>query len=170
MNLLLFGFKGSGKSRFGKKLAAEMKRPFIDTDDLICELYAEEKGERLPIGDIYRALGAEGFRTWEKEAVFSLENIKASVIALGGGAILDEENRIFLEKQGILVYLKANPQTLRERMRKAAFLDPNNWEESFRNLIQERIPLYEAVNCPVVDVDQLDEPGVLAKLRSLLIF
>jgi shikimate kinase len=176
MNLILFGFKGVGKTFYGRKLAHLMHRPFIDTDDLSEELYAEEKGERLTSKQIFQELGAVPFRALEKQAVFSLGKIKNSVIALGGGAIVDPDNLEFLQKLGALVYLKASPETLRLRMQKAidkgetpAIVDPKQLETTFWRLIQERLPLYESIQCDTIDTDQLDDAGVLAALRSILV-
>lgn len=172
MNLILFGFKGAGKTHFGRKFAHRLHRPFIDTDELLEELYAEEKGERLISRQIFQKLGGVGFRAFEKQAILTLTGIKDSVIALGGGAVIDPENVAFLQKLGAMVYLKASPETLRKRMQQAVERGESSKvidEKIFWQLIQERFPLYESIPCDTVDTDKLDEEGVVAALRSILI-
>ncbi len=93
MNLILFGFKGSGKTHFGKLLAQKMHRRFIDTDDWIDELYAKKTGQHTSNREIYIQLGPAAFRALEKEVVKSLTSIKDAIVALGGGAVLDPEKR-----------------------------------------------------------------------------
>src|SRR5689334_18525522 len=103
MNLLLFGFKASGKTHFGQLLAHKMHRPFIDTDDLLLELYKKETGQSKKAKQIYEKLGEKGFRELEKRTLYLLKEVQNSIIALGGGAVLDPENVLFLQKVGALV-------------------------------------------------------------------
>lgn len=168
MNLILFGFKGCGKTHFGKLLALKMHRKFLDTDDLLAELYALKTGQRIGPREIYMQIGAEGFRALEKEAIRSLKTVKEAIIALGGGAVLDLENIELLQKIGCLVYLCASPKTLQTRIPKEkppAFMNG----VSFLEVFQERKPIYESIPAARIDVDALDEAGVLAALRSILI-
>jgi shikimate kinase len=172
MNLILFGFKASGKTHFGKQLAAKMHRPFIDTDDLILELYAKESGKRSHAKEIYAELGKEGFRTLETKAIHLLKYVKDSIIALGGGAVLNPENVELLLTIGTLVFLKASPEKLKERIFKEeipSFLDPKDPEGSFYRMVQEREPIYRSIPAMSVDTDTLDEAGILAALYSILI-
>ncbi len=172
MNLILFGFKGAGKTHFGKLLALKMHRPFIDMDDLILELYAKETGKVRSHREIYRELGEEGFRAFEKKAVRTLVHVENAIVALGGGTVLDPENVEFLQKIGELVYLVAEPEKLKRRIFKEelpAMLDPKDPEDSFWQMIQERGPIYRSIRARSVDTDALDEPGVLAALSSILL-
>lgn len=172
MNLILFGFKGCGKSHFGKLLAQKMHRHFIDTDDLIVELFAKKTGQHTLPREIYVQLGSEHFRALEKEALESLKHVKNSVIALGGGAVLSLENVEFLQKLGCLVYLSTSAETLQKRILKhqtPAFLDSLNPEVSFLEVYQERRPIYESIPATKIDCDTLDEAGILAQLQSLLV-
>ncbi len=169
MNLILFGFKGSGKTHFGKRLAADVHYPFVDTDDVICDLYFKETKERLSTREIYRRLQEHGFRALENRAVRTLSRLSNTIIALGGGAILDPQNAEFLQSIGELVYLEASPDTLKRRMFKdeaPAFLNDAN---AFAEMIQSRKPIYESIPSRRLNVDQLDEAAVLASLKSILI-
>jgi shikimate kinase len=172
MNLLLFGFKAAGKTHFGKLLALHMHRPFVDTDDVLLELYAKETSKKRNMKEIYQELGAAAFREWEKRALQTLQGIENGIIALGGGAVLDPENVEMLQKIGALVYLKAGAETLRKRIFKEelpAFFDKNDPEGSFLQMIHEREPIYRSIPARAVDTEALDEAGVLAALRSILL-
>lgn len=167
MNLILFGFKGSGKTHFGKLLAQKMHRQFIDTDDLIVKLFGKHIGPR----EIYNQIGEEKFRALEKEAINSLKATQNIIIALGGGAIIDPENIELLQKIGCLAYLKTSAQTLQKRLEKdpPAFLDMSDPELSFLEHYQERLPIYESIPAAKIDCDTLDEAGILSALESLLV-
>lgn len=172
MNLILFGFKGAGKTHFGKLLAIKMRRPFIDTDDLLLELYTKESGKRRKVKEVYAELGAVGFRELEKRAVKGLKNVENAIIAVGGGTVIDPENVEILQKVGALVYLKTGAETIRKRIFKdelPAFFDKNDPEGSFLRMVQEREPIYRSIPARVVDTEALDEAGVLAALSSILL-
>lgn len=172
MNLILFGFKGSGKTHFGKLLALELHRPFIDTDDLVLEAYAKMKGKRRKIQEIYAEFGPIGFREFEKKAIQSLKGVDQSIIALGGGTVLAAENVAFLQTIGALIYLKTGAETLKKRIFQGelpSFFDKKNPEESFHQMVQEREPIYRSLPARVVDTEELDEAGVLAALKSILL-
>ncbi|HSX10925.1 MAG TPA: shikimate kinase [Chlamydiales bacterium] len=172
MNIILFGFKGAGKTHFGRLLALKIHRPFIDTDDLILELYAKEAGQRKKAKQIYAELGKVAFRDLEKRAVQTLKGVENSVIAVGGGTVVDPENVAVLQKVGALVYLKAGSETIKKRIFKEelpAFFDKNDPEGSFLAMVHEREPIYRSIAARVVDVDLLDEAGVLAALSSILL-
>ena len=168
MNLILFGFKGCGKTHFGKRLAEMMRRPFIDTDDLASQLYAQRAEQRRTTDSIYREMGRERFRALESEAILTMKSVENSIIALGGGAVLDPANVSFLKTLGTLVYLEASPETVRKRMSQGpppAFLD----DTPFLEMIQERKPIYESISARRIDVDALGVAGAIAALCSILL-
>lgn len=172
MNLILFGFKAAGKTHFGQLLALKMHRPFIDTDDLLLELYKKESGQFKKARQIYEALGEKEFRELEKRALHLLKEVHNSIIALGSEAILDPDNVLFLQKVGALVFLEAHAETLKKRIFKGElpfFYDKKDPEGSFWSMIQEREPIYRSILARRVDTDALDEAGVLAALSSILL-
>jgi len=116
MNIVLIGYRGTGKSAAGRLLADRLGLAFYDTDELV-----EKRG-----GQTIRALveekGWEFFREQEKEVIRSLSGIDAAVIASGGGAVLDLDNVTLLKRNGCLIWLVADAQTVVARMQ----ADTNN--------------------------------------------
>ncbi|MBI5273202.1 MAG: shikimate kinase [Chlamydiia bacterium] len=167
MNIILFGFKGSGKTHLGKRLARMLKRPFIDTDDLICMLYPQQG---LSCRQIYTQVGESVFRALEKQALHQLNASSHAVIALGGGAVLCPENVLYLQKIGTLVYLKVSFETVKKRIfRRGApsFVDADNPEGSLYQIYCERLQVYESIPARCIDVDLLAEGKCLAELRLI---
>lgn len=146
-----------------------MQRPFIDTDDLVLERYGK-RGKKMR--QVHQELGEKAFRALEKEAISLLKEIDNSIIALGGGTVLDPENVLFLQTIGTLVFLKASPEVLKKRVFKdesPSFLDSKDPEGSFYQMIHEREPVYQSIPARTIDTDTLDEAGTIAALRSILL-
>ena len=76
MNVILIGFKASGKTTLGKALARLLNRPFIDTDRLLEQRYQEKTGTRQSFRQIFSLLGDEGFRALESEVLANLSDKK----------------------------------------------------------------------------------------------
>ncbi len=101
MNLVLVGYRGSGKSTVGALLAAKLGWSFLDVDDLIVQRTGQS------IAEIFAREGEAGFRQHEKDACRTLKKRKNHVIALGGGAVLDPEIRTLARQIGRVVWLRA---------------------------------------------------------------
>ena len=110
--IVLTGFMGSGKSRIGLELAGRLELPFYDLDEVI------EKEEKLEIPDIFRTKGEEYFRMAERNCFRSMLGHVPAVLALGGGAIQQEEIRDLLKRHAITVFLDVPGETLFERLTK----------------------------------------------------
>lgn len=110
MHIFLYGPPGTGKSTVGKKLAGNLKLPFIDLDRVI------ESNTSMLIPKIMERHGESTFRDLESAALKNLLNEKESVIALGGGALLRDENRAFAERNGRIILLMAELKTLLGRL------------------------------------------------------
>ncbi len=93
MHIFLYGPPGTGKSTIGKILAHNLSLPFVDLDQVI-ELKAG-----MTISKIMKQQGESAFRSLETSALIDLEDEKESVVALGAGALLSDENRAFAESQ-----------------------------------------------------------------------
>lgn len=108
--ICLSGYMGVGKSTVGAYLARGLERPFIDLDRAI------EAAAGRPIPAVFAAEGEAGFRRRERAALQHALAGPPAVIALGGGAAVDPENRAAIRAAGRLVTLTAKPQTLRARL------------------------------------------------------
>lgn len=136
-NFILCGFKGCGKTTLGKMLAKKLGYSFLDTDDLIS----------LNTRDLYQQAGKKAFRLAEKKAIASLDLIQNTVVATGGGAILDKDNVAILKKIGKIIYLKERKDVLKARFFKKpypAFFQGKDVEQEFEAMYAERYALYES--------------------------
>ena len=155
MNIVLIGYRCSGKTTVGKLLARELKREFLDTDRLI------EGKTGLPINLYVSQKGWGDFRAVEKEVVSDVASRDDLVIATGGGVIIDLENVKNLKRNGWVVWLKAGVPVIRERMKKAhksgelrptlSGVDPL---KEIDRILHERIPVYELTSDYRVDTDR----------------
>ena len=106
VNMVLMGYRGTGKTSVGRLLAAKLAKPFLDSDELI-EAYS---------GKTVQEMVEEGgwglFRREEKRVVTELSAKDGCVVALGGGAVLDEENIRNLKAKGFFIWLTAGAETI----------------------------------------------------------
>ncbi len=144
MNLVLIGYRATGKSTVGKHLALKMNVRFFDTDKVV------EKKAGMSIADIVTKHGWDFFRAREKEAVRELEEQTGAIISTGGGVVLDQENVDSLKKNGFLVWLNAPLNDIITRLntkRPGTIIRPQftDWDivEETTNMVNERYPLYE---------------------------
>lgn len=143
MNLILIGFRCTGKSSVGKAVAKQLGRRFVDIDD-----YIEEK-EGKTIKEIFDKEGEIGFRRLEREAIKELCKMDNMVIATGGGAVMDEENIRNMKRNGYLVLLEAGPEAIYSRLMNDAKsynqrpnLTPKAPFEEIKHLLEVRKPFY----------------------------
>lgn len=170
MNLILFGFKSCGKTHFGKLLASQTNKRFIDTDRVIEDLFEKQACERLTCRQIAQTKGESVFRELEKQAVLSLQGIDNAVISLGGGAILDLDNQRLLNELGKLIFLDIDKETLMTRLfaqELPSFLDKNDPISSFEKMYAARLPMYEQVPAVRVVGEKKTEREILQELKRL---
>ena len=110
VHLFLSGFMAVGKSTVGALVAKRLQRPFVDLDRRIESL----AGQDIPT--LFRQEGEAGFRRRERQALAVVVGEASSVVALGGGAMVDGRNREVARKAGLLLTLTARPGTIRDRM------------------------------------------------------
>jgi len=147
MNIILIGFKNSGKSSTGKQLAHKLGYNFVDTDRLLENIYQQENHHFLTMRQIFQQEGADFFRALEQRAILSLSNIENTVIATGGGSVINPNNVTQLKTLGTIVYLNVAKSELEKRNARhqpPAFLDNKNLRDSFEQTYLTRKPLYEA--------------------------
>ncbi|MBN2244814.1 MAG: FAD-binding protein [Candidatus Aminicenantes bacterium] len=110
-NISLIGFMGCGKTSLGRPLARKLGFSFIDTDKEI------EKKEGMTVSRIFDLKGEAYFREKEREIISGLKGRKNMVMACGGGAVLDEENRRILRKNSFVIWLFNTPEESIRRLR-----------------------------------------------------
>ena len=111
-NIILVGLMGSGKSTIGRHLAKSLELEFVDSDHEI----ERRTGANIPL--IFDVEGEAGFRQREKKVIDELTQRRGVVLATGGGAVLDPENRARLRERGKVIYLYATAEQLLSRTAK----------------------------------------------------
>ena len=170
-NIAIMGFKCCGKTAVAKALAKRMGKQFIDLDNIIMEIHAGEKDEKLSCREIHEKYGAEYFRSLEAKAVEELAGKTSRVIALGGGTVAYNANAGMLKKHCTLVYLKDSPERLLERIKERgipAFLDANDLEGSMKRELARREPLYGKYADIEIDGAELKIGEIIEELYRLL--
>ncbi|MGE5588947.1 MAG: 3-dehydroquinate synthase [Clostridia bacterium] len=109
-NVILVGFMGAGKSSVGAFLAGLLGTAHLDTDALI------EAEAGTTISEIFRTRGEAWFRRLEARAVRRVSLLNNTVISVGGGALMDKRNADTLRRAGILVWLRASPESVVARL------------------------------------------------------
>ena len=144
--VVLVGFMGSGKSSVGRQLARRFGAPFVDVDERI------ESAAGCRIRDLFVREGEPAFREREKAALRDVLSVKGCVIATGGGAFYDEENRILLRSYAPVVYLEAAVETILERVAGdigRPLLRGGDREEVVRELLSSRVHGYRTADVTV---------------------
>ena len=161
--LVLVGTMGAGKSTVGRRLAAAWNLAFRDTDRDI------EAAEGRAISDIFVDSGEAHFRALERAAVADALATHDGVLALGGGAVLDETTRAALAGHEV-VFLRVGLSDAAKRVGLGVSrpLLLGNVRGRIKQLIDERTPVYESVATHVVDTDGLGIDAVVQRVRSVV--
>jgi shikimate dehydrogenase len=141
--VFLTGFMGVGKSLIASLMARELGWKFVDTDRMI------EEEARCSIAEIFSQQGEASFRLLEKHAIQRASVMQRTVVALGGGALVDAENYEKVQSSGALVYLEAEIDALVKRLEKngdarplLAGLDLAGRKKKIEALLTQRLPIY----------------------------
>ncbi len=169
MNIVLIGYRGSGKSTIGRGLAARLGLGFVDTDDLI----AARSGKT--IRELFEEVGESGFRDLETAAVQQAANRDDVVISAGGGAVLRRENVTLLKRNARVVWLTAPAEVLYARIKADAQTAANRPNltargglPEVRRLLAQRTPLYSSMADIVVDVSDMDVTQAVRYLSEMV--
>lgn len=163
MNLTLVGFMGTGKTRVGVRVAAELKMTFLDMDDLI----EERQGKK--ISGIFAERGERFFRNLERDLAQELARRDGLVIATGGGIVLDPRNLSDFERSGPVVCLSATPEAIFRRIAAQTHRPLLQGGEKMRgilSLLEKRKPLYDAIPHQI-DTTALSLDQVAAKVVAV---
>lgn len=161
-NIFLVGPMGAGKTTIGRQLAEALGMDFVDSDQAI----EARTGATIPW--IFDVEGEAGFRKREKAMIDELTRRQNVVLATGGGAVLDPENRRHLQSRGTVIYLHADIDQLLERTRKdrnRPLLQTDDPRARLEALMAERDPLYREVADIILETGQR---GVRHAVQALL--
>ncbi len=153
---------GAGKTTIGRQLADALGMDFADSDQVI----EARTGATIPW--IFDVEGEAGFRKREKAVIDELTQRQNLVLATGGGAVLDPENRRHLQARGTVIYLHADIDQLLERTRKdrnRPLLQTEDPRARLEALMAERDPLYREVADIILETGQR---GVRHAVQTLL--
>ena len=136
-NIVFTGFMGTGKSTVGKQVARRLGWTFVDADDEII------RRAGMPIPQIFAQHGEPHFRAVERDVCRDLAGRERTVIATGGGMLVDPANREVMQARGLVVCLTASPRTLSRRLQgdRNRPLASGDW----RGLLARRKAAYDAI-------------------------
>ena len=158
-NVFLVGPMGAGKSTIGRQLAALLKKDFLDVDHEI----ERRTGAAIPL--IFEIEGESGFRRRETLVIDELTRKTNVVLATGGGAVLDADNRKALRERGSVVYLRAEIDILVERTRRdrnRPLLQTPDPRAKLEEIMRAREPLYRSTAHVVIETDRRN-PQMVAR-------
>ena len=161
-NLVLVGMMGSGKSTISRLLSDVTKQNLIDTDKLI------EKETKLKINDIFQKKGEKFFRKIEEKIVLNSLKFSNNIIAVGGGAFLNDKIREKIKNNCISIWLKCSEQILIPRIKnskkrpKAYLLK----DEDLIKLINDRSKIYSKADYKI-NCDSLTKKGIMNKILKI---
>jgi shikimate kinase len=172
IKIYLSGFMGAGKSRIGRTLRDKTGFQFYDSDRIV-----EEKAGKT-ISRIFAEDGEDTFRELEKQAIKELARKEETVIiALGGGAVLIEENRKIMRESGYVIYLKSSAEAIYERVKHKThrpLLQVDGTENvkekvlhKIETMMNERASLYEQADL-VIERDGMEAEEVADKIIEFL--
>ncbi len=163
-NIIFVGPMGAGKTTIGRQIAKVLGRTFYDSDKEI----ENRTGASIPL--IFELEQEAGFRARESamlEELLSKDNI---VLATGGGAVLDENNRKIMSDHGYVIYLCAPLEQLvrrTERDKNRPLLQTKDPKKTIEDLLAIRDPLYREVADQVFETDRLTVRQVVSKLQKI---
>ncbi len=163
-NIILTGFMGTGKSSVGKLLAERLGYQYCDLDALIVAAAG------FSINEIFARHGEAHFRRIEAEMVRSIANRSGLVVATGGGAVLDPENRRQLRAVGFIVNLTAPAVEILKRLQEdndRPLLKEGKTLEQIGAMLQEREPFYADADIRIDTTGKSVENVVAEIMRAL---
>jgi len=161
-NIFLVGLMGAGKTTVGRALAKKLNKLFIDSDHEI----EARTGASIPL--IFEIEGEASFRQREAEVIRDLTARQNIVLATGGGAILDPDNRTFLKSRGTVIYLRASVHHILQRTsrdKNRPLLQTADPRRRLEELSRQRDPLYREIADIIIDTGR---PNVQFLVQSIL--
>lgn len=155
---------GAGKTTIGRQLAKQLGRTFYDSDKVI----EERTGATIPL--IFELEKEEGFRKREKAIIDELTQYPDIILATGGGAVLDPQNREHLANRGHVIYLMAPIDFLLQRTSRDSnrpLLQTDDPRRKLQEIMEIRDPLYREIADTVIETDSCPVKQVVAKILAI---
>ncbi|KAA1258972.1 Shikimate kinase 2 [Rubripirellula obstinata] len=150
--IYLTGYRGSGKTSVAHALSILIDRPVVDLDAVIVSTAGKT------VAEIFRDAGEKAFRDLETQCLIGASSQSPTIISLGGGAVLREQNRAVISQSGVCVWLDADPNEIVARLTADNVTESQRpgltdlpMAEEVEKLMLERRPIYEAVSDVRVD-------------------
>ena len=164
MNLVLIGYRGTGKSAVGQLLAKRLGRELVNMDAEIVQ------GAGMSIPEIVEKFGWDAFRDREAAEARKLAGRDGLVIDCGGGVIEREENTAILQQNAMVFWMQASVQTIVGRIEgdteRPALVEGKTFTEEVAEVLERRTPKYRAAAHHVIDTDGLTPEQVADKILS----
>jgi shikimate kinase len=153
-SIVFVGLMGAGKTAIGRKVAAALDLPFVDSDHEI------ETASRMGIPDLFERYGEAEFRALEQRVIARILENGPQVLSTGGGAFMNEQTRAAIAGHGVTVWLKADINVLMERVSKKhnrPLLKNPDPRAVMEQLMAERHPVYATADVTVLTRDERKE-------------
>jgi shikimate kinase len=164
-NIFLIGPMGAGKTAVGKNLARLFHFTFHDSDADV------EAKTGVDIAFIFEKEGEDGFRVRERDAIARLTQMDGIVLATGGGAVINVDNRRTLAERGVVVYLATSVEQQLERTRHARhrpLLNDTDPQQKLHDLMERRAALYTEIADITVSTDNRRAQTVAEEIQQKL--
>lgn len=164
-NLFLTGFMGCGKSTISGKLRELYGMETLEMDETI------EEREGMKISKIFEIYGEAYFRDAETRLLTEMRERKNVVVSCGGGTVMRRENVSEMKKNGKIILLTAEPETVYERVKDShnrPLLENNKTVSYITELMEKRRPKYEAAADLIVHTDDRDAEEICREILDKL--
>ncbi len=165
-NICLVGFMGTGKTQAGQIVANRLGKTFVETDAII------EKAAKKAITKIFSEDGELTFREHEIAAIKQASSMENAVFSLGGGAVLNTINILYMKRSSVVICLTAKPEILFERLineerEKRPLLAKQNPKAEIERLLKIRAPFYAAATDFAIDTSSLSIAEVAKRIIAI---
>ncbi len=166
MNLVLIGYRGTGKSTVAKILGQRLERKVLSTDEEII------KEAKQSIPQIVEQFGWDYFRELETQLCRKIQDQSNLIIDTGGGLILKEENVKILKANGTFFWLTAEVSTIVKRIstdtQRPSLSGTKSFVEEIEDILKERTPKYQAASDHVITTDQKSPIQIADSILALI--
>ena len=163
-NLILVGLMGAGKTAIGKLVANALSIPYIDTDQEI------EEAARMTVAELFAQYGEPEFRALETRVIERILTEGPAIVSTGGGAFVNPQNRSLIASSGLSMWLKADLETLWERVKRRQtrpLLKTANPKQTLKDLMDSRYPIYAEADLTVLSRNARKETVMQDVLKAL---